>query len=181
MPRFDVDSYRAVFMGGARQYLFYFKPNFPGSIAGTNIERATFLVRTASLPETTSEEIITNWQGFDFPFAGKATYSDWTVTFNVDTNADVLQMFHNWHSLIHDPTSNIYSAPANYMADQQLELLGLDGLATAKYKIIGAWPKSIGQASLDYSANDVVQFDVSFRYVYHVVDKATYARQATFG
>jgi len=179
MPRFDIDAYRANFQGGARQYLFYYKPNFPVAIGG-DVEKATYLVRATNLPDTTSEEIMTNWQGFDFKMAGKYSYSDWTVTFNVDRDAAIQQMFHNWAALIHDPTTNIYSAPSVYFADQQVELLDLDSQPILKYKLIGAWPKNIASANLDYSSSDIVQFDVSFTYLYHVIDKTKYGSTTTF-
>ena len=93
-PRFDIDSYKAAFQGGARQYLFYYKPNFPTGIDGANTEIATFLVRATTLPETTTEEIMLNWQGFDFKVAGKYTYTDWTVTFNVDVHNKIQKIDH---------------------------------------------------------------------------------------
>jgi hypothetical protein len=180
MPRFDIDSYRSNFQGGARQYLFYYKPVFPGGVDGADTEIATYLVRTASLPETSTDEIVLNWQGFDYKLAGKYTYSDWTVTFNVDVDAKILKMFNNWASLIHDPTTNKYNLPKDYLVDQQVELLDLAGAPITKYKLFGAWPKMIGNSSLDYSANEVVQFDVTFTYIYHVVDTAKYGVTPTF-
>jgi len=176
---FDIDSYRASFLGGARQYLFYYRPLFPGGIGGST-EKATYLVRSTQVPETTSEEIITNWQGFDFKFAGKPTYSDWTVTFNVDKDAEILRIFNSWARVIHDPTTNTYAEPSLYFMDQQLELLGLDGTPITKYKLVGAWPKSVGSASIDYSSSDVLQFDVNFTYLYHVTDNVTYGKNQSF-
>lgn len=178
--RFDIDAYRANFQGGARQYLFYFKPNFPSGVMGANPEVATYLVRSTTLPETTMDEINLNWQGYDFKVAGKYTYNDWQVTFNVDVDVKIQQMFHNWTTLIHDPTTNIHTQPTNYFADQQIELLGLDGMPIQKYKLLGAWPKSIGQVTLDYSSNDVVQFDVNFTYVYHTTDAGKYGKPPTY-
>ena len=179
MPKFDIDSYRASFGAGLRSYLFYYKPLFPTSISADS-ELATYLVRSTSLPDVTNDEIITNWQGFDYKIAGKLTFADWSVQFNVDINAKIEQMFHNWAALIHDPTTNIYSLPTNYMVDQQIELLGLDGNPVTKYKLYGAWPKMVGNSTLDYSANDTLQFEVTFTYVYHVMDLATYGVAPTF-
>jgi hypothetical protein len=177
MPNFNIDAYRASFQGGAKQYLFYYKPNFP---IATNIDKLTYLVRTTSLPETTTEEIITNWQGFDFKFAGKYTFSDFTVTFNVDAESDIIKSLYDWARLIHDPTSNKSTKPSTYMADQVLELLDHEGNPTIKYKLIGAWPKSIGTIDLDYSASEVAQVQVTFSYIYHVIDKTTYEVGVTF-
>lgn len=178
--RFDIDSYRANFQGGARAYLFYYKPIFPGGV-GTESDKATYLVRTTSLPETSIDDIPLAWQGFDYKVAGKYSFTDWTVSFNVDADAKVLTYFQNWMNLIHDPTTNTYTNPVNYMLDQQLELLGLDGKPIIKYKLFGCWPRTINSSSLDYTQNDVVQFDVVYSYIYHVTDKASYAVPPTFG
>lgn len=178
MPGFNIDAYRANFQGGARSYLFYFKPLFPAEVNG-DTEKSTYLVRTTSLPETSIDEIPLSWQGFDFKVAGKYTYSDWTVTFNCDANANILGTFHDWAKLIHDPTDNKATLPSVYMKDQQLELLNLQGEPITKYKLFGVWPKVIGNSSLDYSQNDVVQFDITFSYLYHTMDKANYAVPST--
>ena len=72
MPSIDIDSYRASFSGGAKAFLFYYKPTFPSEVMG-DTESSTYLVRATTLPETAIEEITTNWQGFDYRFAGKYT------------------------------------------------------------------------------------------------------------
>lgn len=179
--RFDIDSYKANFTGGSRQYLFYFKPMFPGGVEGADTELATYLVRSTTLPETVTEEIMVNWQGFDFKFPGKYTYSDWTVTFNTDLEAKVLKMFNSWANVIHDPTTNFYKNPVKCMEDQHIDLLGLEGEPITRYTLTGAWPKSVGTATLDYSSNDVVQFDVTFTYIYHAADNVSYGNPPQSG
>lgn len=180
MAQFNIDAYRANFQGGARSYLFYYKPIFPSSVGG-DTEMATYLVKSTSLPETSIDEIALAWQGFDFKVAGKYTYSDWQVTFNCDAETKLQTLYHNWMSLIHDPTTNKYSKPVDYMVDQQVELLDLVGVPTLKYKLFGAWPKSVGNVTLDYTDNNVITFDVSFTYIYHVTNTAQYGVTPTFG
>jgi len=181
MPRFDIDSFRAQFQGGARQYLFYYKPSFPAGVAaGSDVEKMTYLVRSTVLPSTNVDDIMLNWQGFDYKIPGKYTYDDFTCTFNVDLDAKILEIFNTWQRLIHDPTTNIYNLPATVLADQQLELLGLDGKPLTKYKLVGAWPKYIAQVTLDYTANETATFDITFAYVYHVQDKVQYGVAPNF-
>jgi hypothetical protein len=170
MPNFDIESFRAKFQAGSRAYLFYVKPIFPLGL-GADTDTATYLVRAASLPETTNEEIVINWQGFDYKMAGKATYAAWAVTYNVDKDADILKWYLEWARIILDPTTNVHGSPVDYMVDQQVELIGLDGNAILKYKLVGAWPQSIGAVTLDYATSDVAQFDVTWTYQYHVVDR----------
>jgi hypothetical protein len=179
MPGIDVDAYRSNWTGGAKSYLFYYKPIFPSSIDG-DTEVSTYLVRSTTVPETAHEEITTNWQGFDFRQAGKAIYSDWSVTFNVDSKAVIHKTFNDWMRLIHDPTSNTYNPSSIYMKDQELEMLGLDGMSIEKIKLYGAWPKNIGPITLDYSQNDICTFDVTFAYIYHVSNNISYNVSPSF-
>jgi len=170
MPGFDIESFRAKFQAGARAYMFYVKPIFPLGL-GADTDTATYLVRASSLPETTNEEIVVNWQGFDYKMAGKSTFSPWNVTFNVDRNADILKWFLEWKKIILDPTTNVHGSPVDYMVDQQVELLGFDGEPILKYKLVGAWPQSVGAITLEYATSDVAQFEVAWTYQYHVVDR----------
>ena len=171
MPGFDIESFRAKFQAGARGYLFYVKPIFPLSVPGADTDQAIYLVRSASLPEATNEEILIQWQGFDYKMAGKRTYATWEITFNIDQDANLLQWYHEWSRVILDPTTNIHGSPIDYMVDQQVELLGLDGEPILKYKMVGAWPSSVGAVTLDYGTADVAQFPVTFTYQYFVVDR----------
>jgi hypothetical protein len=173
MPNFDIDSYRANFQGGARQNLFYVKPMFPGAVGG-NADQATYLVRSSTIPETVTEEVMTQWQGFDFKMASKYTFPDWMCTFNVDLTADIHKWFLQWATVIHDPVTNVYKPHSQYMADQTIQLLGFDGAPILTFTLIGAWVKQVGNITLDYSSTDVAQFEVTWSYLYHKSDKVSY-------
>jgi hypothetical protein len=164
---FNLDQFRAKFSGGARSYLFYFRPMFPAAF-GITTEDAQYLVKTTSLPESTLTPITVPWQGYDFKMAGRHEYADLTVTFNVDINSRIRLAYERWSHFIHDPETNIYEMPDNYMQDQILYLLDYNGDPMLTYKLFGAWPTSIGAVTLDYSAIDVAQFDVTFSYQRHM-------------
>lgn len=177
MPtRFTIDGFKSNFRDGQRSNLFYFLPNFPGfaQTGDMNNDRSTYLVRTTNLPSSTLEEILLNWQGYDFPIAGKHTFADMSVTFNTDHDAYIRQNFELWINKIHDPVTNEYALLNEYMLDQRLQLLGNDGEPVLEFTLHDAWPKEVGQATLDYTSNDITQFDVTIRYAYHTVtDHAT--------
>lgn len=167
MPGFNIENFKANFEGGARQYLFYFLPTFPGEVEAPDLEQASYLVRATSLPETTLEEITVNWQGYDFKMAGKYTFADFTVTFNVDIEADIRKAYEGWMELIHHPETNVHSQVSAYMISQNLQLLGYDGNPIMSYELHNAWPKTVGALTLDYATSDVAQFDVTFAYQWH--------------
>lgn len=168
MPDFNIDNFKANFVGGARSYLFYYIPRFPGGINDITLDQTSYLVRTTTLPENTLEETIVNWQGFDFKFAAKNTYTDFTVTFNVDKKANVRKQFENWMKLIHNPETNEFGAIENYMVDQRVRLLDYDGSKVMDYILYNAWPKTIGAVTLDYASTDTAQFDLTFSYTHHI-------------
>ena len=49
-----------------------------------------------------------------------------------------------------------------------------DGKVVLEFVLHDAWPMEVAAANLSYDAPDVTQFDVTFRYSYHLMfDKAT--------
>jgi hypothetical protein len=64
---FNIEAFKARFGDGAKSSLFYYQPQWPGALAASvNQEDAIYLVKTATLPSTTLEEVSLNWQGFDW-------------------------------------------------------------------------------------------------------------------
>ena len=177
MPvRFTIDGFKSNFRDGQKSNLFYFLPNFPqDTITGDmNNDRAVYLVRATNLPTTTLEETVLPWQGMDFPLAMKHTYQAFTVTFNCDMNTRIRQNFEKWINKIHNPVTNRYALINEYMLDQRLQLLANDGKVVLEFVLHDAWPMEVGSANLSYDAAEITQFDVTFRYSYHLMyDKAT--------
>lgn len=171
MPNFDIESFRSNFGDGARQNLFYFLPTFPPDAIEGDMgnEKSVYLVRNTSLPGVSLEEINVPWQGYDFYIGGKHTFEALTVTFNCDREAKIRLNFENWVNKIHDPITNEYAPISTYMLPQRMQLLGLDGTPTLEYTLQYAWPQAVGAATVDYATSDIVQFDVTFRYIYHTV------------
>lgn len=171
IPGFGIQEYitQKGFQGGQRAYLFLYEPDIPIVNAEKGMNK--YLVRTTNLPETTMEEIMVNWQGQDFKFAGKYTFSDFTVTFNVDLNAQIRDLFEQWMNLTHDIRSNVHAPLDQYMQDQLISLLDYDGNKLKTFRLVKAWPKMVGPVSLDYGTNDVSQFDITLSYQYHYIEE----------
>ena len=172
MPvRFTIDGFKSNFRDGQRANLFSFMPNFPAdTVAGDmSNDRSVHLVKTTSLPGVTLEELMLNWQGYDFPIAGKHTFQGLSVTFNTDHDANIRQNFENWVNKIHNPVTNEYAMLNEYMLDQRLQLLGNDGEPVLEFALHDAWPMEIAPGTLDYTTSEITQFEVTFRYSYHTV------------
>jgi len=163
----DVETFRQRFQTGARTYLFYMVPTFPSLPGVMAQEDAMFFVKSTSLPTSSFEELVASWQGFDYKAAGKRTYDNWTVSFNVDKNATIRKTFVNWMDLILNPKVNKPAPAETYMRPQRVHLLGLDTFEPAMtYTLIAAWPSQVGEVTLDYADSAYASFDVTFTYLY---------------
>lgn len=166
---FNISDFKTNFKDGARAYLFEWIPSFPTGITNPEVNVA-YLVRSATLPEDMIDEIIVNWQGMDHKIAGRRTFSDWTITLNVDKKSNVRNVFNEWVNLVHKITSRgmSYGASDSYRANQILRMLDYDGNSDINTVIIyDAWVKNVGPITLDYSSIDVAQFDITFSYDFH--------------
>jgi len=173
---FNLENFKANFVGGARSYLFMFAPDFPTNVGTIPADDKTkYLVRATNVPESTTEEILVNWQGADYKLAGKQTFTDWTITFNVDDGADVRVAYEEWIKEIHNVDKiHKYGLPTEYEKTQKLWMLNYDGSEhILDIELVDAWPKSVSAITLDYSAMDVAQFDVTFGYLYHRITNSS--------
>jgi hypothetical protein len=167
---FNIEKFKSKFGDGAKGGLFYFRPAWPAGItADVTTTDAIYLVKTATVPTTTLAEDTLAWQGMDYKYAGKRTYGDLAVNFNVDISAKIRMLFERWSNFIHDPSTNLRETSSNYMVDQKLQMVGYDGQVILEFTMHHAWPKDIGSIALDYSSADTVTFDVTFSYIYHTL------------
>lgn len=170
---FNIEGFKAGFGDGAKLSLFYYQPSWPTALGSQVIgeQETVFLVKTATMPSTALDEVVINWQGFDWKFAGKHTYTDVTITFNVDLEARVRDHFEKWSNLVHDPLTNNYSIHSVHMKDQILQMLGYQGQVIMEFTLHDCWPKEVSQIAMDYSSTEVATFDVTFTYSYHEVKR----------
>jgi len=180
--KYNIDSFKQNFETGARAYLFEYSPTFPtgtggfttgltsilgGGVSSIGDTNAMYLVKTAVLPSSSFEEILTPWQGFDYKSPGKRNYNNFTVTFNVDRYANIRKAFLAWQDLMLDPKTNSHALPSAVFKDQTIHLLGLDLTYILTYTLKHAWPMEVGDLQLDYSqTGDFATFDVTFSYTY---------------
>lgn len=136
---------------------------------GRDTKDFPYYVKSTSLPSTNIEEISTHWQGQAYKIAGVQNYEDWSVSLNVDVDAMVLKRFGDWQRMIRNPQTNVISRPATYTADQEVHLLGPNGETVCMYTLYGAWPRTVGAVTLDYSDTSIASVEVTFAYQYHMI------------
>ena len=104
-----------------------------------------------------------------YKFAGTQTYGDFQVSFNVDPETLIRYDFVNWVDFIFDPSTNIHGNPQDYMCTLNVTQLNTEGGENIQYKLVNAWPKAVGAATMDYGTKETLNFDVTFAYQYHQI------------
>ena len=165
---FDLSAFIGKNLDFARGYTFYC--TLPTPITG---ERAKYLVKSTALPDSTIGVTEANWQGNVYKLGTTHEYGDFTVSFNVDIVDNIRKQFLKWAKKIHDVETNKHGSPGQYMQDITLEHLNHNtGNMILEYKLVKAWPSSVGEMTLDYSAKDLATFNVTFAYQYFLTNAA---------
>lgn len=163
MAQIDINSFVQNVQNVARQYLFMIYlsgTSFPGNYQ--------YLVSSTTMPPLTVDPLEVNWQGQVIKYGTTHTWDDWTVTFKVDSNADIHKRFVEWSNRIHNPETGVNFPPASYMANQRVQMIDGTGSPIREFKLMLAWPQSVGEITLDYSAKETATFDVTFSYQYAI-------------
>jgi hypothetical protein len=154
--------------GGARPNQFRVELTFPsfvtlGVVAG---QRAQFLCKATSLPQSTIENIGVLYRGRQVNFAGERTFQPWSVTIYNDVSFNIRNAFEQWQSGIQNySTTEGKTNPRDYQVDLQVHQLDRSGATIKTYRFVDAYPTTIGTIALDYEQqNQIEQFDIEFQY-----------------
>jgi hypothetical protein len=162
---FSIEAFKANFAGGgARPNLFKVIITFPEGATDVT-ELTSFLCKTASLPAIEIGEINIPWKGRQAKYAGDRTFGDWSVTIFNDIDFKIRDAFENWINIMNNLDTNQGTEdPSKYkVADAEVHQLDREGNVAKIYKMIGIWPKSVGEIALDVSSGDSIEeFTVTF-------------------
>jgi hypothetical protein len=157
--------------GGARANQFRVTLTTPTGIAtGLSgvLERASFLIKTASLPGQTITDIPVNYRGRILYLAGDRTFEPWTTTVLNDTDFAIRNGVEQWMSGINDLETSIgVTNVSQYTADLLVEQLDREENTLKSYTLRGCWPTAVNAIELNMdTVSDVETFDITWRYTY---------------
>lgn len=158
--------------GGARPNQFRILMSPPASIvpdSESNLtERIAFLCKAASLPPSILASIQVPIRGRFVKMPGEFEYPAWSIQVYNANNFQLRRFFEDWVSNITDRNSfNIRHRLRNNVVDIQAVQLDRAGEPISSYKLVGAWPQSIGEIRLGHDmTNTVEEFSVTFQYQY---------------
>lgn len=91
-------------------------------------------------------------------------YEPITMSFYVDRDMLIKDMFDQWQNSIYNPQTRVFNYYNNYITDMTIEVQ--DNKDTPKYYVTlhECYPKSVGAVQLDYASKDVMKLSVSIAY-----------------
>ena len=129
-------------------------------------DTTTLLLRaqSTSMPERSFGDILIPFKatpGINFP--GKASNPHaWTVTFAEGEDRAILNAMYDWmNSILNDKTG---LGSVSFKKDIYLHLINSDGTVAKKYKMVGCYPKSIGEVALGMDTETPVMYPIIFAY-----------------
>jgi hypothetical protein len=167
MPNID-DFKTKLTGGGARANLFEVKLEWPGA-GSSDKNDASFLIKAASLPASTIENIDLAYRGRMLKIAGDRTYENWTVTVINDNNMKIRTAIEEWMNTINNNVSNTSGSfsPLDYYRDLRITQLDRKEQKGKSYRFVNAYPINVSAIEMNYETNNAIEdFTVEFAYQY---------------
>ena len=179
---FDLQAFLAqgLVYGGARSSKFDIQLTIPPALAGvidpTSSQKLTFTCRAASVPSFNLGVAPVPYFGRVIKESGDRSWDDWQIMVMLDEDYNTRAMFEAWNNSINSLTTNVMlatedaSSPSsiasftesNYKTNWNINHYGKDGTVIRQYTLIGAWPRQVGQFSLNWEEqNRITEFPVT--------------------
>lgn len=134
----------------------------------SSLEEGAFVTyaRGSDLPSADNNPVVIEYGNTYMHVKGKTRWNNVSMTFyslsKPDTN-DIMWKYLNKHQAVTDGTDTFKD---EYMGDIQIQLLNPNETVVGTWKLINAFIANINFGSLDWSADDVVQPEITFVYDY---------------
>ena len=187
----NITEFKSRLNGGVRPNLYQVDINFPTGVGDltTLKEQGQFLCRSSSLPTHSQGLIEVPFRGRFLKIPGDRTFEAWTATFYNTSDFNLRAAFENWINISNQTNENVgvvggFDSIFKDITVRQLskdsggKAVQRDGDGGSKeggdannvlrvYKLIDAWPTSVGAINVAYDSNDALEeFDVEFQYQY---------------
>lgn len=170
---FDISAFKsALRYGGARSTHFQVQITNPANpVADLQLP---FLAFATSLPAWTVNALQVHHAGRAINLAGNRTFDDWTVNVYNDEDFQIRNALEQWSNQINAVEQNIRlfatSEPSLYKSTADVTQFSQVGTNLRAYKIVGIFPKQVGQIELNWDNESVQTFPVTFAVDYVYVD-----------
>lgn len=147
-----------------------------GAVGGGNpSSQVSFLCKSSKIPNSTINVNNAFYMGRAFKYPGDKSFNDWSLSCYNDGTYGLRKAFESWMNLINTNRTNVGpNATVGYMTDWTVTPLTREGNPIARYKLVGCWPTTMSEVTLDMAAqSEPSTFDVTIAYQYFEVEGVT--------
>jgi hypothetical protein len=146
---------------------YFFSINIPAVFSRpTTVDTMTVLCASTKVPDFTLKSKTIKVSTLDVNVVEGINFSSWKVTFLSDSMDIVRSNLLTWSSVAWDFNRKGATSPASYKRQVTVNQLNLTGNILSTYTLVGVYPEHVGGYELSNDSNEVVKFDVSFKYDY---------------
>lgn len=162
-----------------------------------DVYELSLLCTDASLPGSTfaTAEVKDNFLGVTQEFAHTRLYTDIDLTFYVDRQYKILELFQGWTDYISGGAGEItaqnenspgfyrrFRYPDSYKCEVDIAKLERDyrlggSYYSRTYTLVNAFPKSVAAIPIAYGPADILKITVTFNYDRYIIDRTLQEKQ----
>lgn len=168
--------------GGARPSLFKVEFQYPSGIPDPPT-RASFLVKSTTIPASTIGSYDVYYHGKAIKVAGDRTFDTWDTTIINDEDFGIRNTLENWMTAISNHKLNTRNKEtfrdmgegdtAKYKKTLKVTQFSKAGYSLRTYSFIGAWPSALSTINLDWATSEIEEFTCTWVYDSWVVGHNT--------
>ena len=129
-----------------------------------------YLIKTASRPAITFEEVELNHMNTKRYVKGKASWQTVDFTLYDPVVPSAAQSVMEWIRLSHESVTGRDGYSDFYKKDVNVEVLGPVGDIVERWVLKGAWIQSANFNDLDFASSDPVDISITLRYDYAILE-----------
>ena len=100
-------------------------------------------------------------------------YDNITMSFYVDNDMKVKQLFDDWQNIIANPVTRVYNYYNKYICDMAIEVQDINDNTRYQINLFECYPKGVSSIQLDYASKDVMKIQVNMQYKYWIATPVT--------
>lgn len=147
------------------RFAILFSP--PGGMPSASMKKILLFCSNVSIPGSSFQTTPLRIFGEQRETPYEKMYEPITMSFYVDNELKVKQLFDEWMNLIQDPMSRTFGYYNDYTTPIVLEVQDLNDKTRYEVVLYECYPKAVGAIALDTaSRGDVMKLDVTIQYKY---------------
>jgi hypothetical protein len=146
------------------RYAVLFTP--PAGVSSASLQKIMLFCDQVQLPGANFSTVQNRTFGEFREVPYEKIYDNINMSFYVDTDMKVKELFDNWQTIISNPLTRTYNYYNNYITNMVIEVQDLNDKTRYSVTLWECYPKTIGSIQLDYNSKDVMKISVGMQYKY---------------